>query len=93
MSLIAKQPYFKMERVVTSLQQEDIKRERMLYLYSNKVITQRREFHIEDVLDFSYREISNQGGILYLHSLQGVYTYTVESSPEEFIQTFREYFK
>ncbi len=82
-----------MERVVTSLQQEDIKRERMLYLYSNKVITQRREFHIEDVLDFSYREISNQGGILYLHSLQGVYTYTVESSPEEFIQTFREYFK
>ncbi|KNE21354.1 hypothetical protein [Virgibacillus pantothenticus] len=93
MSLIAKQPYFKMERVVTSLQQEDIKQERMLYLYSNKVITHRREFHIEDVLDFSYREISNQGGILYLHSLQGLYTYTVESSPEEFIQTFRKYFK
>ncbi|RFA35606.1 hypothetical protein CAI16_07370 [Virgibacillus dokdonensis] len=93
MTLIAKQAYFKMERVVSSLQQEDIKQERMLYLYTNKVVTQRREFPIDNVLDFSYRPVSNQGGILYLHSLQGVYTYTVDSSPEEFIQIFQDYFK
>ena len=44
-------------------------------------------------MDFSYREIANQGGILYLHTLQGVYTYIVKSSPEAFITAYRAYFK
>ena len=52
-----------------------------------------REFPIKDVMDFSYREIANQGGILYLHTLQGVYTYIVKSSPEAFITAYRAYFK
>jgi hypothetical protein len=93
MSLIAQHPYIKIERKVTSIEQFEIEHDRIIYLYNNKVVTQNREFPIKDVMDFSYREIANQGGILYLHTLQGVYTYIVKSSPEAFITAYRAYFK
>ena len=78
MSLIAEHPYIKTERKVTSIEQFEIEHDRIIYLYNDKVVTQNREFPIKDVMDFSYREIANQGGILYLHTLQGVYTYIGE---------------
>ena len=93
MSLIAQHPYIKTERRVTSIEQFEIEHDRIIYLYNDKVVTQNREFPIKDVMDFSYREIANQGGILYLHTLQGVYTYIVKSSPEAFITAYRAYFK
>lgn len=93
MSLIAQHLYIKTERKVTSIEQFEIEHNRIIYLYNDKVVTQSREFPIEDVMDFSYREIANQGGILYLHTLQGVYTYIVKSSPEAFITAYRSYFK
>ena len=93
MSLIAQHPYIKIERKVTSIEQFEIEHDRIIYLYNDKVVTQNREFPIKVVMDFSYREIANQGGILYLHTLQGVYTYIVKSSPEAFITAYRAYFK
>ncbi|MEK4425283.1 hypothetical protein [Solibacillus sp. FSL K6-1523] len=93
MSLIAQHPYIKIERIVTGLEQFEIKHDRIIYLYNNKVVTQYREFPIKIVMDFSYREIANQGGILYLHTLQGVYPYIVQSSPKAFITAYRAYFK
>lgn len=93
MNLIAQHPYFKVERTVTITEQYEVEHNRIIYLYNDKVVTQHREFPINIVMDFSYREIANQGGILYLHTLQGVYTYIVKSSPEAFINAYRDYFK
>ncbi|WP_339199153.1 hypothetical protein MKY27_07575 [Solibacillus sp. FSL R5-0449] len=93
MNLIAQHPYFKVERTVTGTEQFEIEHDRIIYLYNDKVVTQNREFPINIVMDFSYRKIANQGGILYLHTLQGVYTYIVKSSPEAFIHAYRAYFK
>ncbi|MEK4628537.1 MAG: hypothetical protein ABS944_12985 [Solibacillus sp.] len=93
MSLIAQHPYIKVERKVTSIEQFEIEHNRIIYLYKDKVVTQNREFPIKYVTDFSYREIANQGGILYLHTLQGVFTYIVKTSPEAFITAYRAYFK
>ncbi|WP_341323610.1 hypothetical protein NSQ62_09095 [Solibacillus sp. FSL H8-0523] len=93
MSLIAQHPYIKIERKVTGLEQYQIELNRIIYLYKDKVITQYREFPIKDVTDFSYRVIANEGGILYLHTIQGVFPYIVKSSPEAFITAYRAYFK
>lgn len=93
MSLIAQHPYIKVERKVTSIAQYEIEHARIIYLYNDKVVTQHREFPMKQVMDFSFREIANQGGILYLHTLQGVYTYIVKSSPEAFITAYRANFK
>ena len=93
MSLIAQHPYIKVERKVTRTEQFELVHNRILYLYTDKVVTQNRVFPIELVMDFSYRKIANQGGILYLHTLQGVYTYIVKSSPDAFITAYRAKFK
>lgn len=93
MSLIAQHPYIKTERKLTSIEQIDIEHDRVIYLYDDKVVTQHREIHIKDVVDFSYKEVANKGGILYLHAVQGVYTYIVKSSPEAFIAAYKAYFK
>ncbi|WP_071394865.1 hypothetical protein [Bacillus tuaregi] len=93
MSLIAQHPYIKTERTVTSIEQLEVEYDRIIYLYNDKVVTQNREFPIKDVMDFSYREIAKQGGILYLHTVQGVYPYIVKASPEAFLTAYRAYFK
>jgi hypothetical protein len=90
MRLVAVQPYIKVERQVTRTEQIDKKYERMIYLYDEKVVTKHREFSIDQVRDMSYRRITGNNGLLYLHTSHGVYSYTVNTSPEEFIQKFKE---
>ncbi|WP_156290041.1 hypothetical protein [Oceanobacillus salinisoli] len=93
MYLIAEQPYVKVERRVRSIEQVDIEHKRTIYLYSDKVVTERREFPMKDVMDISYRLIGGEGGLLYLHTSHGVYSYIVKSSPEEFVLKCKEHIK
>lgn len=92
MKLIAQQPYVKVERKVTTFEQFYIEHNRVIYLYDEKVVTENREFPMSIVTDFSYREIANQGGMLYVHTLRGLYMYQVKSSPEAFITAYKSYF-
>lgn len=91
MYLIAVQPYIKVKREVNSIAQRNIEDERNLYLYSDKIVTKHRTFEIQDVLDISYRTIGGEGGLLYLHTIGGLYSYTVKTSPQEFIDAFKEH--
>ena len=93
MSLIAKQTYCKVIREVNSLEQKDTEQTRTMYLYDDRVVTQYREFKIYDVLDISYRFIGDDGGLLYLHTINGVYPYIVKSSPKAFVEAFKEFRK
>ncbi|WP_087973806.1 hypothetical protein [Oceanobacillus rekensis] len=91
MNLIAEQAYVKIVREVSSLDQIDIEQKRMIYLYDEKIVTQHREFLIENVLDISYRFIGSDGGLLYLHTTNGVYSYILRTSPEAFVKAFKNY--
>lgn len=93
MNLIAQHPYIKTERKVTSTGQYEVVHQRNIYLYKDKVVTEHREFPIQYVMDFSYREITNQGGVLYLHTAQGVFTYVIKSPPNKFITAYQSHFK
>lgn len=90
MNWIAQQSYYKIHREVTHTEQTTIVDDRSMYLYEHKVMTQYREFPIKDVLDMSFRKMGVEGGFLYLHTLQGVYSYTVRTDPSEFIDNFKE---
>ncbi|RKQ33562.1 hypothetical protein [Oceanobacillus halophilus] len=91
MQIIAEQPYVKVERQVNSIEQVDIEHQRTLYLYHEKVVTEHREFPIKDIMDVSYRLIGDKGGLLYLHTSKGVYSYIVKTSPEEFVLKCKEH--
>lgn len=93
MKLIAQHPYIKIERKITGREQLKIEHSRTISLYEEKVVTEHREFPIQKVTDFSYKAITNEGGMLYLHTLQGVFMYQVKQSPEEFITAYQQYFK
>lgn len=90
MYLIAQHPYFKVEREVSSIDQRNIEHERTIYLYTDKVVTQHRTFPISEVLDISYRTFGEAGGLLYIHTIGGLFSYTVKSSPQKFIEAFEE---
>lgn len=91
MKLLAEQPYIKMDRQVDGLEQKDVELNRMLYLYDEKVMSKYREFPIQDVTDVSHRAVGTDGGgMLYVHTTKGVYTYIVKSSPMDFINTFKD---
>lgn len=89
MEWIARQQYVKVQREVDSIAQRDIEQERFIYLYPDSVVTKHRSFPIQDVLDMSYRKIAGEGGLLYLHTVGGVFSYTVKTSPANFVNAFR----
>lgn len=93
MKAIAIQPYYKMIREVSSLRQRNRKDHREIRLYKQKITTKYRQFKIEDVQDMSFRPIGGEGGLFYLHTIKGVFSYHVEESPKQFITIFKEKIK
>src|SRR5690625_7164674 len=63
----------------------------MKLIHIDKIVTERREFPLKDVFDLSFRKIGTEGGILFIHTNHGVYSYTVTSSPLSFIHTCKSY--
>lgn len=90
MNWIAIQPYYKVEREVTGVDQKTVVHDRIIYLYENKIVTGFREFPIDNVFDISYRQMGGEEGLLYLHTKQGVYSYTVKTDPRKFIDAFKK---
>ncbi|GEL08839.1 hypothetical protein [Salisediminibacterium halotolerans] len=90
MEVIAKHPYYKVQREVNVIEQKNVEYERMLVLYEDKLVTQHREFSAEHIFDMSYRELSGGEGMLYVHTSKGVFSYNVKSDPSEFIQAFKQ---
>ena len=93
MQVLATQAYSKTVREVTRIGKSEVEEKRMMYLYPEKLVTAHREFSIEKVLDMSFRKMGAEGGLLYVHTTSGVYSYTVDASPKAFIDVFKAQFK
>ncbi|MFC0300326.1 hypothetical protein ACFFIS_05740 [Virgibacillus soli] len=91
--LLAKHAYFKIEREVTSIEQRQIEHHREICLYTNRVETKHRQFSIEEIRDMSYRMSSKNSGLLYLHTIQGVFSYYVKTPPKQFVEAFQQHVK
>lgn len=83
--IIAIQPYYKVERIITADNIDLIVHQRSLCLYPTRIVSAYREFLIEEIFDVSFRDLGLGHGVLYLHTKQGVFPYTVESAVELFI--------
>jgi len=90
MNCIAIQHYYKVKREITSVEQKTVVDERLMYLYKEKIVTKYREFPITEVFDLSYKPIGGDGGIFYLHTLQGVFSYMISADPASFIDAFKD---
>lgn len=90
MKQLAVQPYYKVQREVSGTEQVTYEDDRNLYLYRDKIVTHYREFPIGDVFDMSFRPMGESGGLLYLHTKYGVYSYLVKEVPDDFIRAYRD---
>ena len=87
---IAVLPYFIFERVVQNQQQATIVHQLELRLYAAKITSRDREFPIDRVHDMTFRQVSGEDGMLYLHTDKGVYSFIVRTDPRRFMEAYRE---
>lgn len=85
--VIASHPYIKVVREVTGLEKTETTDKRELKLYQTKLTTRHREFNIEDLIDVATRKIGEEGGLIFIHTTSGLFSYTVEEIDKTFIHT------
>lgn len=93
MEILAVQPYYKILRKLSSTGQQEIKEKRNITLYANHIGTKHHRFSLDEVQDISFRQVGSKGGLLYLHTLQGMFSYPVETSPGNFMEIVKKVLK
>ncbi len=88
--LICSQPFMKTERRIEDNEQFTVETEEYLYLYKDRIVTPTKSFIIKDVMDVTSRSLSAYYTFLYLHTIEGVWTFVVKSSPEQFISHYHK---
>ncbi|MBD8068009.1 3-isopropylmalate dehydratase [Bacillus sp. PS06] len=90
MGEISKQSYIVMDRVIENNQQITVQTRKELYLYHESIESSDNTFLLSNVLDVSYKSGSSNFGVLYLHTIQGLFPYQVDTDPAEFIMKYYE---
>ncbi|TFB21749.1 hypothetical protein E3U55_07925 [Filobacillus milosensis] len=89
--ILHQHPYYSVRREIDhfNFEQKKIEQEHWVTLYEDRLVTEEKEYAIEQVFDLSYKMLSARYGFFYLHTTKGVTTLHIKKSPEEFIQKFR----
>jgi hypothetical protein len=89
MDFLHSQPYVKVIRKIENNQQLHIRTLAHIHLFKDRIETESKTFSLTNVFDMSFKSFSSNTGFLYLHTNQGVFTFTVESNPNLLIQLFK----
>lgn len=82
------QRYFTVTRKIVDGSQLVLQEEQYLRMYKDKITTCVSSFSFSDIHDISYRKMTKELGILYLHTNQGLFPYKVREEPHSFIEAF-----
>lgn len=82
--------YSRTEKYIEKFEQKYSMHTYTLSLYYYKIVTEAHTFELEIISDISYKPFSTSGGLLYLHTNEGVFTYILENDPEIFINAVKE---
>ncbi|MER2261833.1 MAG: hypothetical protein ABS934_07435 [Psychrobacillus sp.] len=72
--------YFKMQHIESKF---------VLQMNGNEIVSAERQFKFQNVYDISHKPFSFGGGMLYLHTNQGVFSYNIKDNPAYFIEAFK----
>ena len=82
--------YIEIERKIDFYyQMQQIEMQYELLLNSDKITSASHQFELRNVHDISHKTFSFGGGILYLHTNQGVFSYKIQVNPASFIHAFK----
>ena len=82
--------YIAVERVIGWYDQTTNQTVHHIHLFTDEISTVKNRFKLEHVHDMSYRPFSNGDGLFYLHTNQGVFTYTIDADPTDFIRAYKK---
>lgn len=83
--------YVKVERTMKDGLQVIHEHQRQLQLFTDRICSKHHLFALGDVHDMSYRRIGAGEGLLYLHTVKGVFPYTVREDPQAFLEAYRQH--
>ncbi|KML32146.1 hypothetical protein VL12_16320 [Rossellomorea marisflavi] len=89
MKAIFSQPFMQTERRIEEETQKTIETVGYIHLYKDRIETPSNVFVIGDVFDVTSRSLSAGYCFLYLHTIIGVRTFIIKSSPQRFILHYR----
>ncbi|WP_240793429.1 hypothetical protein [Psychrobacillus vulpis] len=82
--------YIEIERQIDFYyQMQQIEKHFELLLNMDGIMSARHQFELGHVHDISHKPFSFGGGILYLHTNQGVFSYKIQDNPSLFIDAFK----
>ncbi|MFC0270238.1 hypothetical protein ACFFIX_02030 [Metabacillus herbersteinensis] len=90
MDILATQTYYITDRSIHWNEQLYVESEYRLQLSEEVIRTNSHIFSFKDVWDMSYKPMSDNKGILYLHTIQGVFSFYIKTRPFEFIEIYQE---
>lgn len=83
--------YYVVERITGWYDQTTNRTSHYIHLYPESIATAKNNFHLEHVLDMSYKPFSSGGsGLFYLHTNQGVFMFEIDTDPSYFIETYKQ---
>lgn len=82
--------YNTIERTIDWHEQVTQQTVHQIFLYADTISTTKHNFQLEHVHDISYKPFSSGTGLFYLHTIQGVFTYQIDSDPESFIHAYKK---
>ncbi|WP_419959694.1 hypothetical protein [Psychrobacillus sp. BM2] len=82
--------YIEIERQIDFyFQMKQVEKQFELQLTMDGIISERHKFKLQHVHDVSHKPFSFGGGLLYLHTNQGVFPFQIQENPSNFIQGFK----
>lgn len=88
--MLISHPYIKVQRKIMNNVQHLIETEKYLTLYYDCLSSETDYFQLRDILDISFKAITNNTGFLYLHTTRGVYPFHTKSNPQDFIHAYQK---
>ena len=82
--------YSRTEKYIENFVQKNSRHIFTLSLYSYKIESETHTFQLEHIIDISYKPFSKSGGLLYLHTTQGVFTFIIENDPKVFMNAVKD---
>lgn len=82
--------YKTVEKSIHWLEQKHLTKNHQISLSSTEITSTNRTFKLDQILDISYRPFSGNTGLFYLHTIEGVFTYEVDTDPDPFIRAYKK---
>jgi len=82
--------YKVIERMIVKFQQISKETTHLISLSDEKITTGNHTFQLVNVFDISYKPFSGHKGLLYLHTIQGMVMFEIDSDPSLFIETYKK---